>query len=127
MENIYKKLREVDQNNDNVIEFDEFLNVTSPLFLFSFHKVISKLREGRIGSDRGFGALYQKQANLVKVKGATDATTHSIDQDEHEQFCVHLNSVLSTDKAFDSRTPIQSTPFSELYEKCRDGLVLWFA
>lgn len=112
IDDISKKLAEVDVNKNNVVEFDEFL------------QVIVKLREGRVGADRGFGAVYTKQAKLVKVQGSTDSTTHSINEEEQEQFVLHINSALKSDKDLAGKLPIDSKSFSDLYEKCKDGLVL---
>ncbi|KAI3650716.1 hypothetical protein MP228_004197 [Amoeboaphelidium protococcarum] len=111
-EDLSKKIAEVDQNNNNTVEFDEFL------------QVIAKIRERRVGSDKGFGALYQKQARLVKMGGATEASAHSINEDEHEQFVLHINAALKNDADVQNKLPINPVEFGDLYEKCKDGLVL---
>ena len=109
---LQQKLAEVDLNKNNTIEFDEFLTL------------IAKIREGRVGTDRGFGAIYQKQAKMVKIQGATDATTHSINEEEQEQFCLHINAALQKDKDLAGLLPVDPHQFEDLYEKCRNGLVL---
>lgn len=111
-EDLHHKLSEVDLNKNNTIEFDEFLTL------------IAKIREGRAGTDRGFGAIYQKQAKMVKIQGATDATTHSINEEEQEQFCLHINAALKGDKDLAALLPVDPHEFSDLYEKCRNGLIL---
>lgn len=106
------RLSEVDLNKNQQVEFDEFLTV------------MAKLREGKVGVDRGFGAVYQRQARLVKVAGSMDSITHSINEDEHEQFCLHINHAMEKDKDVAHKLPIDPSSFEDLYEKSKDGLVL---
>lgn len=112
VDEIRNKLSEVDLNKNNTIEFDEFL------------QVMAKLREGRIGADKGFGATYQKQTKLVKVQGATDSTTHSINEEEQTQFCIHINNALKNDVDLKAILPINTNDFHDLYKKVGDGLLL---
>ena len=107
-----RKISEVDLNRSDAVEFDEFL------------QFICKLREGRVGADKGFGATYQKQVKLVKVQGATDSTTHSINQEEQVQFCIHINNALRGDQDLKNKLPINIEDFRDLYDKVADGLLL---
>ena len=76
---------------------------------------------------------------MFKVQGSTDATTHSINEDEHrtsvlvsflvlthclEQFALHINGALSRDADLASLLPIDPYEFEDLYQKCKTGLVL---
>lgn len=112
IEELSRNMSHVDLNGDSTVDFEEFL------------KMIVKLREGRVGADRGFGSTYQKQARLITVKGANDNTTHSINEDEQEQFVIHINQSLRSDPDLKGVLPMDSKSHSVLYEACQDGLVL---
>eukprot|EP01088_Endostelium_zonatum_P009746 TRINITY_DN2304_c0_g1_i1.p1 TRINITY_DN2304_c0_g1~~TRINITY_DN2304_c0_g1_i1.p1 ORF type:complete len:518 (+),score=120.25 TRINITY_DN2304_c0_g1_i1:87-1640(+) len=64
-----------------------------------------------------------KQANVVKVGGATDATAHSFSEEEKVAFVEYINSVLHKDKDVGSRLPI-STSDNSLFSAVNDGLIL---
>ncbi len=61
---------------------------------------------------------------LFKVQGATESTLHSINEEEQEQFCIHINQALKNDVDVGSVLPIDPYAFNDLYDKCKDGLVL---
>lgn len=58
------------------------------------------------------------------MQGTTDSTTHSINEEEQEQFCIHINNALKNDVDLKNQLPVKPTDFRDLYEKTRDGLVL---
>eukprot|EP00158_Paraphelidium_tribonemae_P008275 Partr_v1_DN28536_c0_g1_i3_m72847 putative lymphocyte cytosolic protein 1 (L-plastin) len=61
---------------------------------------------------------------MVTIKGATDSTTHSINEDEQEQFCLHINNALKADMDLKDKLPINVHDFRDLYTKAADGLLL---
>jgi plastin-1 len=109
---ISNKMGEFDLHKNNYIEFEQFL------------QLVSKLREGKlISSGSGYGSSL-KQGKFIQTKGATDATAHSISEEEQEQFTIHINQSLKGDADLSSYLPIHTNSFSDLYNKCKDGLVL---
>lgn len=69
-------------------------------------------------------SLSQQQRKVFNVGGATDSIKHSIDEDEQEQFVLHINEALRNDADVGSRLPIDGKSFEALYAECKDGLVL---
>lgn len=71
----------------------------------------------------GSNLALNKQNRISRTQGATEASQHSINEDEKEQFTEHINAVLEGDKDLGKRLPIN--PFSnDLFTACNDGLVL---
>jgi plastin-1 len=58
---------------------------------------------------------------LTRLTGATESSSHSIDQEELEQFALHLNEILQRDKDLKGREAVTSENF---FVSCQDGLLL---
>ncbi|KAL6941401.1 Fimbrin, actin-bundling protein [Hanseniaspora osmophila] len=67
---------------------------------------------------KGTGA----QARIV-VGGSQSGTTHTINEEERSEFTKHINSVLAGDSDIGDRLPFPTDTF-QLFDECRDGLVL---
>jgi len=59
----------------------------------------------------------------VTVKGSNANVSHTINEDEREQFTSHINGVLDGDPDIGSRLPIP-TDTMQIFDECRDGLLL---
>ncbi|KAI9141258.1 calponin homology domain-containing protein [Paraphysoderma sedebokerense] len=59
----------------------------------------------------------------IIIKGVNQNTTHTINEDEKEQFVEHINSTLKSDKQIGSRFPI-NVKTMQIFEECKDGLLL---
>lgn len=60
---------------------------------------------------------------ITRIAGATQSSQHSIDEEELEQFVLHINQVLKQDADISDRANID--PHShQLFQACQDGLVL---
>lgn len=55
--------------------------------------------------------------------GKTSGTTHTINDEERTEFTRHINSVLSGDDEIGDRLPFDTETF-QIFDECRDGLVL---
>lgn len=58
---------------------------------------------------------------MTRITGATDSISHTIDQEELEQFSIHLNRVQKSSKYIKNRSDVTSENF---FESCQDGLLL---
>ncbi|CCE61250.1 hypothetical protein TPHA_0A01670 [Tetrapisispora phaffii CBS 4417] len=67
---------------------------------------------------KGTGA----KANII-VGGSTSGTTHTINEEERREFTKHINSVLAGDADVGHMLPFPEDTF-QLFDECRDGLVL---
>ncbi|KAG5438204.1 hypothetical protein PCANB_003055 [Pneumocystis canis] len=85
--------------------------------LEDYIELVTKLREGR---NRGaFGAT----KNRITVQGSSENVTHTINEDERAEFTRHINLVLSDDEEIRDRLPFP-TDTMQVFDECRDGLVL---
>lgn len=57
------------------------------------------------------------------IGGKTSGTTHTINDEERTEFTRHINSVLLDDVDIGSRLPFDTETF-QIFDECRDGLVL---
>lgn len=69
-------------------------------------------------------SLAAQQRKVINVGGATDSIKHSIDEDEQEQFVLHINEALKNDADLAAKLPIDGKSFDALYESTKDGLLL---
>ncbi|KAI8331990.1 fimbrin [Choanephora cucurbitarum] len=98
-------LKDVSTNASGKIDVEEFIELAA------------KLKDGR---NKGAFDVHQ---NKIKVHGTNANTTHTINDDERSEFTRHINSVLAGDRHIGSRLPI-STNTMQLFDECRDGLIL---
>ncbi|KAI5950281.1 SAC6 [Candida jiufengensis] len=61
--------------------------------------------------------------NKTYIEGKTSGTTHTINDEERTEFTRHINSVLSGDSEIGDRLPFDTETF-QMFDECRDGLVL---
>lgn len=59
----------------------------------------------------------------VTVQGSNANVSHTINEDERAEFINHINSVLENDSDVGSRLPIPTNTM-QLFDECRDGLIL---
>lgn len=62
-------------------------------------------------------------AHKTYIGGKTDGTTHTINDEERTEFTRHINSVLAGDPHIGDRLPFDTETF-QIFDECRDGLVL---
>jgi plastin-1 len=60
---------------------------------------------------------------ITRIAGATGSSQHSIDEEELEQFVLHINQVLRDDSDIGNRASIDPKTH-QLFQECQDGLVL---
>lgn len=68
------------------------------------------------------GGLATK-AGKVTVQGSNANVSHTINEDERSEFTNHINSVLEGDSDIGHRLPIPTNTM-QLFDECRDGLIL---
>lgn len=103
---VQKLMKEVDQNQNGVIEFGEFLDI------------IYNIKQGKTS---GFAQVYTKQKDLIQVKGHTGV--HAYAEEEVSAFAEHLNIYLQGDKDVAHLLPINPQGL-DLAKKVRDGILL---
>ncbi|KAG9012953.1 hypothetical protein FRB90_006389 [Tulasnella sp. 427] len=68
-------------------------------------------------------AVLPTKAGKVTVKGSNANVSHTINEDERSEFTIHINGVLQGDTDIGKRLPIP-TDTMQLFDECRDGLIL---
>ncbi|KAG6379625.1 calponin homology domain-containing protein [Boletus reticuloceps] len=63
------------------------------------------------------------RAGKVTVKGSNANVSHTINEDERKEFTNHINGVIENDPDIGHRFPIP-TDTMQLFDECRDGLIL---
>ena len=101
-------LKEVDQNNDGNIDFDEFITA------------LWKVKES--GDASGFTNMVKKQVELIAIKTASGGVK-SYSQDEVSAFANHLNYCLGDDPKLKYLMPIDPTNL-DLMKKVADGVLI---
>lgn len=103
------------------------------------HQLISKLRSVSIQNkpsgisgptpttqEGGGSSRHVSKGSLdgrIQVQGSSANVTHTINEDERTEFTRHINAVLSGDPDIGQLLPFQTDTF-EMFDKCKDGLVL---
>jgi plastin-1 len=59
----------------------------------------------------------------IHVQGSSANVTHTINEDERTEFTRHINAVLAGDPDIGDRLPFPTDTF-EMFDECKDGLVL---
>ena len=59
----------------------------------------------------------------IHVQGSSANVTHTINEDERTEFTRHINAVLAGDPDIGNRLPFPTDTF-EMFDECKDGLVL---
>ncbi|ETW76025.1 hypothetical protein HETIRDRAFT_329864 [Heterobasidion irregulare TC 32-1] len=63
------------------------------------------------------------KAGKVTVQGSNANVSHTINEDERREFTNHINGILEGDQDVGTRIPIP-TETMQLFDECRDGLIL---
>ncbi|QRV81958.1 Calponin homology (CH) domain [Ceratobasidium sp. AG-Ba] len=80
-------------------------------------ELVTKLRAARAST------ILPTKAGKVTVQGSNANVSHTINEDERSQFTIHINGVLAGDPDVGSRLPIPTNNM-QLFDECRDGLIL---
>lgn len=75
------------------------------------------------GGAGGGGGGHSRSSSRILVSGASEGTTHTINEEERTEFTRHINSVLTGDADVGARLPFPTDSF-QMFDECRDGLVL---
>ncbi|KAJ6015047.1 hypothetical protein N7540_009638 [Penicillium herquei] len=81
----------------------------------------------KAGAGAGAGARHASKPSVgggrIHVQGSSSNVTHTINEDERTEFTRHINAVLAGDPDIGNLLPFPTDTF-EMFDKCKDGLVL---
>ncbi|KAL1938822.1 hypothetical protein VTO73DRAFT_11202 [Trametes versicolor] len=117
---VLQSLQSAGQNYDNAREVLKHVSVDSSgkVELEDWVELNVKLRD-----QQSKDALLPSKKGKVTVHGSNANVSHTINEDERAEFTNHINMVLAGDTDIGSRLPIP-TDTMQLFDECRDGLIL---
>jgi plastin-1 len=140
-------LKDVELDSSRRVELEDYVDVIQlPPFPFlililMLWQLVSKLRSAPAegaraattpaaviqGAGAGTGASRHVSKGSVggriHVQGSSSNVTHTINEDERTEFTRHINAVLAGDADIGNLLPFPTDTF-EMFDKCKDGLVL---
>ena len=87
---------------------------------------IYKQNSSKLKAGSEFRKLISKKTNLVEnSEGPSESSKHSYQEAEREAFVEWINTALKDDKETKPYLPINPTDEKEVFEKIKDGIILW--
>ncbi|KAK4676680.1 fimbrin [Podospora pseudoanserina] len=129
---VRQALKEVELDSSRRVELEDYVGL------------IAKLRDAPSNSQRLSAAAAASPAAVISqrtggghsskgsisgtqgkifVQGSNSNITHTINEDERTEFTRHINAVLAGDPDIGNRLPFPTDTF-EMFDECKDGLVL---
>ena len=94
-------------------------------FMNSFFQIY-KQNSSKLKAGSEFRKLISKKTNLVEnSEGPSESSKHSYQEAEREAFVEWINTALKDDKETNPYLPINPTDEKEVFEKIKDGIILW--
>lgn len=120
-------LKNVDVDASGHVELDDYVELMAKLK----ESTLTPSRAAAPAAAIGGGASTSNtstsapvaSANKTYITGKTSGTTHTINDEERIEFTRHINSVIAGDADIGDRLPFSTENF-QIFDECRDGLVL---
>jgi len=126
---VRQALKEVDLDSSRRVELEDYVGLIAKLRDSSAtqKKVPPGLptTSSSVVSQRtgGQGHASKGSVGKIHVQGSNANITHTINEDERTEFTRHINAVLAGDPHIGNRLPFPTDTF-EMFDECKDGLVL---
>ncbi|KAH8784895.1 fimbrin [Diaporthe sp. PMI_573] len=131
---VRQALKEVDLDSSRRVELEDYVGLIAKLRESSPAQVAmrtggaapaspSSVVAQRTGGAVGGHAQKSSISGKIHVQGSNANITHTINEDERTEFTRHINAVLAGDADIGDRLPFPTDTF-EMFDECRDGLVL---
>ncbi|TGO25237.1 hypothetical protein BPAE_0084g00040 [Botrytis paeoniae] len=130
---VRQALKEVELDSSRRVELEDYvgliskLRVSSPAQQRMSTGPQSPARGGIVSQQTGgTGSGHASKGSVsgrIQVQGSSSNVTHTINEDERTEFTRHINAVLAGDADIGSRLPFPTDTF-EMFDECKDGLVL---
>ena len=131
---VRQALREVELDSSRRVELDDYVDLISKVRGSSPEQ--KRMSSGPVrpgGRPAGNGAPAPAHASKpslgggtggrIQVQGSSANVTHTINEDERTAFTTHINAVLAGDPDIGNLLPFPTDTF-EMFDQCKDGLVL---
>ncbi|ENH62771.1 Fimbrin [Fusarium oxysporum f. sp. cubense race 1] len=127
---VRQALKEVELDSSRRVELEDYVSLVAKLRDSS--PAQKRMSTGPTPPSAGGGVVAQRTgghaskgsvSGKIQVQGSNANITHTINEDERTEFTRHINAVLAGDADIDSRLPFPTDTF-EMFDECKDGLVL---
>ncbi|KJZ77420.1 Fimbrin [Hirsutella minnesotensis 3608] len=127
---VRQALKEVELDSSRRVELEDYVSLIARLRDAS--PAQKRLSTGPASPAPGGGVVAQRTGGhaskgsvggKIQVQGSSANITHTINEDERTEFTRHINAVLEGDPDISSRLPFPTDTF-EMFDECKDGLVL---
>ncbi|KAH6613740.1 calponin homology domain-containing protein [Chaetomium sp. MPI-SDFR-AT-0129] len=131
---VRQALKEVELDSSRRVELEDYVGLVAKLrdspggpqgisaaAAASPAAVISQRTGGGGGGHASKGSI--GGSGKIFVAGSNSNITHTINEDERTEFTRHINAVLAGDRDIGNRLPFPTDTF-EMFDECKDGLVL---
>ncbi|CAD6450914.1 7f23a2e4-123c-47a7-ab19-202ecb817d73 [Sclerotinia trifoliorum] len=128
---VRQALKEVDLDSSRRVELEDYVGLISKLRVSSpaqqrMSTGPQSPARGIVSQHTGGASGHASKASIsgrIQVQGSSSNVTHTINEDERTEFTRHINAVLAGDADIGSRLPFPTDTF-EMFDECKDGLVL---
>ncbi|KAJ4347057.1 fimbrin [Didymosphaeria variabile] len=127
---VRQALKEVELDSSRRVELDDYVDLISKLRQSSpaqqrMNTGPTRSAGGSVPSTPGHAHKTSTGAGggRIHVQGSSANVTHTINEDERTEFTRHINAVLAGDPDIGDRLPFPTDTF-EMFDECKDGLVL---
>ncbi|EGS20030.1 uncharacterized protein CTHT_0045270 [Thermochaetoides thermophila DSM 1495] len=125
---VRQALKEVELDSSRRVELEDYIGLIAKVRERSSsgqHSTIPASSPAAVISQRTGG--HQSKGSIsggkIFVQGSNANITHTINEDERTEFTRHINAVLAGDPDIGHRLPFPTDTF-EMFDECKDGLVL---
>ncbi|KAF2791955.1 plastin-3 [Melanomma pulvis-pyrius CBS 109.77] len=130
---VRQALKEVDLDSSRRVELEDYVDLISKLRESSpaqqrmntgpAGRARGNTNTGSAPSTPGHASKGSHGGGRIQVQGSSANVTHTINEDERTEFTRHINAVLAGDPDIGDRIPFPTDTF-EMFDECKDGLVL---
>ncbi|KAI4104426.1 MAG: hypothetical protein L6R37_003245 [Teloschistes peruensis] len=130
---VRQALKEVELDSSRRVELDDYVDLVSKVrgaqqpspnrMTAGRTRGLSSAAEGNGPSPSPGHQSKSSVSGKIQVQGSSANVTHTINEDERTEFTRHINAVLAGDPDIGNRLPFPTDTF-EMFDECRDGLVL---
>ncbi|EAA58312.1 hypothetical protein AN5803.2 [Aspergillus nidulans FGSC A4] len=120
---VRQTLKEVELDSSRRVELEDYVDLIAKLRSGSTQSV--PVRDPVSAAAPGAARHVSKGSvgGKIHVQGSSSNVTHTINEDERTEFTRHINAVLAGDPDIGHLLPFPTDTF-EMFDKCKDGLVL---
>ncbi|KAI9035021.1 fimbrin [Aspergillus affinis] len=123
---VRQALKEVELDSSRRVELEDYVDLISKLRAAPAESkpAVSAAPAALQGNVTGSRHVPRNSiGGRIHVQGSSANVTHTINEDERTEFTRHINAVLAGDPDIGNSLPFPTDTF-EMFDKCKDGLVL---